>query len=192
MPLPDTVSATLLMRLRHDAEAVARDLARPMPRRPSASARFGARFHAWVEGQAGQPALLDPTEIPGRGHSDIDDDAELADLVERFRRGPYAERVPEAVEAPFHLVLGGQVVAGRIDAVYRGADGSYEVVDWKTNRSHDADPTQLALYRLAWAELTGVPVEQVRAVFYYVRTGDLVEPADLPGRAGLEAALLSG
>ena len=86
--LPDTVSATTLMRLRHDPEAVARDLARPMPRRPSASARFGARFHAWVEGQVGQPALLDPTEIPGRGHSDIDDDAELADLVERFRPRP--------------------------------------------------------------------------------------------------------
>ncbi len=184
--LPGTVSATLLMRLRDDADGLARDLARPMPRRPSATARFGSRFHAWVEGHVGQPALLDPTDIPGRAEDDIDDDAELAELTELFRTGRYGERVPEVVEAPFHLVLRGQVVVGRIDAVYRDADGAYEVVDWKTGRRQDADPTQLALYRLAWAELAGVPAEQVRAVFYYVRTGDVVAPPDLPDRAALE------
>ncbi len=189
VPLPGTVSATLLMRLRDDADALARDLARPMPRPPSGAARFGSRFHAWVEGHVGQPALLDPTEIPGRAEDDIDDDAELAELVERFRAGRYGERVPTAVETPFHLVLRGQVVVGRIDAVYRSADGTYEVVDWKTNRRQDAEPTQLALYRLAWAELTGVPLEQVRAVFYYVRTDTVVEPPDLPDRPALESLL---
>jgi len=190
--LPATVSATMLSRLRNDRESVARDLVRPMPRRPSAAARFGVRFHAWVEGQAGQPALLDPSEIPGRGESDIDDDTELADIVERFRRGPYGDRMPHAVEAPFHLVLAGQVVSGRIDAVYRQPDGSYEVVDWKTGRGEAADPLQLAVYRLAWSELTDVPLERVRAVFCYVRTGEVVEPPDLPGRADLEAVLVPG
>ena len=48
---------------------------------------------------------------------------------------------------------------------------------------------QLALYRLAWAELRGVPVERVRAAFYYVRTGELVEPEGLPGRAEIEKLL---
>ncbi len=42
---------------------------------------------------------------------------------------------------------------------------------------------------LAWAELRGVPLDQVRAVFHYVRTGTTVEPADLPDRAALEALL---
>jgi DNA helicase-2/ATP-dependent DNA helicase PcrA len=190
--LPATVSATLLTRLRDDPGAVARDLVRPMPRRPSAAARFGVRFHAWVERQAGQPALLDPNEIPGRGESDIDDDAELADLVERFRRGPYGDRVPHAVEAPFHLVLAGHVVAGRIDAVYREPDGSYQVVDWKTGQGEAADPLQLAVYRLAWSELAGISLEQVRAVFCSVRTGRVVEPPDLPGREELEAVLITG
>jgi DNA helicase-2/ATP-dependent DNA helicase PcrA len=63
------------------------------------------------------------------------------------------------------------------------------VVDWKTNRTENADPLQLAIYRLAWAELTGVPVERVAAAFYYVRTDHLVEHPDLPGRAELEALL---
>ena len=30
-------------------------------------------------------------------------------------------------------------------------------------------------------------LDQVRAAFFYVRTGVLVEPDELPGRAGLEA-----
>jgi DNA helicase-2/ATP-dependent DNA helicase PcrA len=96
------------------------------------------------------------------------------------------------VEAPFALLLGGQVVRGRIDAVYDdaavdGGDGGFLVVDWKTSRHEDADPLQLALYRLAWAELRGVPVDRVRAVFHYVRTGTTVEPPDLPDRQALEA-----
>ncbi len=68
-------------------------------------------------------------------------------------------------------------------------DGSYLLVDWKTNRSATADPLQLAIYRVAWAELLDVPLESVRAAFYYVRTGQLVEPDGLPDRADLERLL---
>jgi DNA helicase-2/ATP-dependent DNA helicase PcrA len=64
------------------------------------------------------------------------------------------------------------------------------VVDWKTSRHEAADPMQLAIYRLAWAELAGVPLERVGAAFYYVRTGDVVRPEHLPGRDQL-AGLLS-
>jgi DNA helicase-2/ATP-dependent DNA helicase PcrA len=63
-------------------------------------------------------------------------------------------------------------------------------VDWKTNRAATADPLQLALYRLAWAELHDVPLESVRAAFYYVRTGEVVEPDELPDRQALEALVL--
>jgi DNA helicase-2/ATP-dependent DNA helicase PcrA len=96
--------------------------------------------------------------------------------------------VPHQVEAPFALVLAGQVVRGRIDAVYSDGEG-FLVVDWKTNRSATADPLQLAIYRLAWAELHDVPLDRVRAAFYYVRTGEVVEPADLADRQALEALL---
>ena len=59
-------------------------------------------------------------------------------------------------------------------------------------RRQDADPLQLALYRLAWSELRGVPLDQVRAAFHYVRTGATVEPANLPDRAALESAIRLG
>jgi DNA helicase-2/ATP-dependent DNA helicase PcrA len=185
VPLPSSLSATSLARLRDDPEAFARDLARPMPRPPSSAARFGTRFHAWVEARFGQQLLLDPDELPGRGDADIDDDADLQELIKLFEDGAFSERVPHAIEPSFALVLAGQVVRGRIDAVYAEADG-FLLVDWKTNRAATADPLQLAIYRLAWAELHDVPLERVRAAFYYVRSGRLTEPPDLPDRAGLE------
>jgi DNA helicase II / ATP-dependent DNA helicase PcrA len=193
VPLPASLSATALGRLRDDPEAFARELARPMPRPPSSAARFGTRFHAWVEARFGQQDLFDYGDLPGRADAGIDDDSDLKELVATFEAGPFATRTPHQVEAPFALVLGGQVVRGRIDAVYTDPlpeEGEgYLVVDWKTNRSATADPLQLALYRLAWAELHGLPLERVRAAFYYVRTGEVVEPADLPDRQALEALL---
>jgi DNA helicase-2/ATP-dependent DNA helicase PcrA len=186
---PQSLSATALGRLRDDPEAFARELARPMPRQPSSAARFGTRFHAWVEARFGQQDLFDPDELPGRGDADIVDDADLAEVIKAFEEGPFAERPPYRVEAPFALVLAGQVVRGRIDAVYTEPDGSFLVVDWKTSARQDADPLQLALYRLAWADLNGVPLERVRAAFCYVRTGDVVEHDGLPDRAGIEALL---
>ncbi len=192
--LPSSLSATALTRLRDDPDGFAADLARPMPRRPASAARFGTRFHAWVEARFGQLSLLDTDELFGRGDADVADEAELAELVELFEKGEFADRVPLAVEPSFAIVLAGQVVRGRIDAVYADGDG-FLVVDWKTNRARTADPLQLAVYRLAWAELHGVPLEQVRAGFYYVREGGatgLVEPTDLPDRAALEALLAQG
>ncbi|HET6938607.1 MAG TPA: ATP-dependent DNA helicase [Nocardioides sp.] len=187
VPLPASLSATAMLRLRSEPEEFARDLARPMPRPPSRAARFGTVFHAWVEARFGQQPLLDPDELPGRYDTGIDDDADLDAVIKAFEQGPFADRVPRAVEASFALVLAGQVVRGRIDAVYDEPGGGFLLVDWKTNRQEDADPLQLALYRLAWAELRDVPLERVRAVFHYVRTGTTVEPADLPDRRALEA-----
>jgi DNA helicase-2/ATP-dependent DNA helicase PcrA len=187
VPLPSSLSATALARLRDQPAEFARDLARPMPRRPSAAARFGTRFHAWVEARFGQQVLIDPDELPGRGDSEIDDDSDLRELIKLFEEGDFADRVPVAVEPPFALVLAGQVVRGRIDAVYGDDEGGFLLVDWKTNRAQTADPLQLAIYRVAWAELHDVPLERVRAGFYYVRTGQLVEAERLPGRAELEA-----
>ena len=200
VPLPTSLSATALAALRDDPSGFAERLARPVPRPPAPAARSGTRFHAWVEAhfdQHRQDLLVDPDELEGRADSALDelqDAADLDGLVERFRAGPFAQRRPVAVEPAFALVLGGQVVRGRIDAVFEdsgeGSDGGFLVVDWKTNRARTADPLQLAVYRLAWAELTGTPVERVRAGFYYVRDGELEVHEELPGRDELERSVL--
>ena len=187
--LPSSLSATSVLTLAKEPSDLARQLARPMPRQPSPAARFGTRFHAWVEAHYGQQVLLDPTDLPGRGDVDLASDAELDEVIELFRTGPYGDLTPHAIEAPFSIVLAGQQVIGRIDAVFQGGD-RFEVVDWKTNRTESADPLQLAIYRLAWAELQGVDPADVDAAFYYVRLGTVQRfGADLPDRDVLESML---
>ncbi|MEW2084104.1 ATP-dependent DNA helicase [Streptomyces sp. NPDC005283] len=218
VPVPPSLSASQLLRLAADPDGFAQELARPMPRRPQPSARRGTRFHAWVESRFEELPLpmLGPDELPGGDADDpeIADERDLAALKEAFERTPYAHRTPYRVEAPFQLTLAGRVVRGRIDAVYRtdpgDADGNgngnrdrvdgvprtdgvphmYEIVDWKTSRTRTADPLQLAVYRLAWAEQHGLPLEAVGAAFVYVRSGEIVRPDALPGRAELEGILL--
>ncbi|MEU9120497.1 ATP-dependent DNA helicase [Streptomyces sp. NPDC048506] len=197
VPLPAALSATDLLRLAADPDGFARELARPMPRPPQPGARRGTRFHAWVESRFEELTLpvLGPDELPGADgeESGITDEGDLAALKEAFARTPYAHRTPFRVEAPFQLTLAGRVIRGRIDAVYKehGPDGDrFEIVDWKTGRAHTADPLQLAIYRLAWAERYGLPPSAVDAVFLHVRSGEVVRPARLPGRAGLERILL--
>jgi DNA helicase-2/ATP-dependent DNA helicase PcrA len=186
--LPPTLSASQLLRLQADPEGFARELARPLPRRPVLAARRGTRFHAWVETLFAQRPLLDPDELPGAEDDGIADDADLVTLQDAFLATPYAALRPHSVEAPFALPLAGRVIRGRIDAVYDLGGGRWEVVDWKTG-NEAADPLQLAVYRLAWARLQRVPVEAVDAAFLYVRTGEVVRHDDLPGEAELTALL---
>ncbi|MEU8460263.1 UvrD-helicase domain-containing protein [Streptomyces sp. NPDC029003] len=193
--LPSALSASQLLRLAADEQGFVRDLARPMPKPPQPAARQGTRFHAWVESRFDElplpllDGLLDPaTELPG-SDQEVADEADLASLKAAFERSEYAERTPYRMEAPVQITLAGRVIRGRIDAVYRHSDGSYEVVDWKTGRTTQADPLQLAVYRLAWAEATATPLERVSAAFLHVRSGRVIRPRDLPGRARLERIL---
>ncbi|MFI1178417.1 UvrD-helicase domain-containing protein [Streptomyces sp. NPDC020799] len=198
--LPGALSASQLVRLAADPDGFAHELARPMPRPPQPAARRGTRFHAWIESRFEELPLpmLGPDELPGATEDgaeapEIADERDLAALKEAFERTPYAHRTPYRVEAPVQLTLSGRVIRGRIDAVYRerGPEGdTYEIVDWKTSRAHDADPLQLAIYRVAWAEQHGLPLSAVTAAFVYVRDGETVRPEGLPDRAGLEELLL--
>ena len=176
VPMPTSLSASALMAARRDPDGFATRLVRPMPRPVSQAATLGTRFHEWVEQRFGVATLVDPDDWPETEVTTSDQ--ALARLVAAFESGPYADRVPVAVEAPFVLVLGSTQVRGRIDAVY-GLDGSdgfdYQVVDWKTS-SLPADPLQLAIYRLAWAQASGVAPERVDAVFLHVLTGEVERP----------------
>ena len=193
--LPQSLSASDVVRLAGDLEQFTRRLARPMPTAPAGAARRGTRFHAWVESHYGIRPLLDPDDLPGAADPEIDTDADLDAMQEAFLRSAYADRTPVAIEVDFTLVLNGRVVPGRIDAVFTSIANNgelvFEVVDWKTSRRHDSDPLQLAIYRIAYAELMNVPLENVTAAFVYVRDGAVVTFDDLPDRQQLEE-ILSG
>lgn len=186
------LSVTEIVRGVRDPQALRDDVRRPMPVQPSRRATLGTRFHAWVEERFRHQGSLDlefedETAIAvGPVHRAPPDEemlGELDRLCRAFEQGAFAERQPHALELPFALALGGRLVRGRIDAIYRqptGADTDYLVVDWKTHRGGTADPFQLALYRVAAAQAYGIPVERVAAGFYYVRADRLDVIADLP------------
>ena len=194
VPLPGRLTASQVVLLGEDPDELARRLARPVPLLPLRASRRGTRFHRWVEELWDERPLLGDDELPGAADGPALDDETLADLQRRFLASPYGTRRPHAIEAPFELVVGGRTIRGRIDAVYAGDDGTYDVVDFKTGevpRDFAAASLQLAVYRLAWAGIAGVDPARVTAGFLYVRTGLLKRPARLLDADGL-AALLSG
>lgn len=197
--LPGHISASTLVDLGEDAESVVQRLRRPVPREPGMSARKGTAFHAWVEEYFGTAGMLDLGEAPGSDNH-IDEAYGLDDMVATFKDSRWAHRSPAYVEVPVETRIGDVVVRGRIDAVFQDADGGWDLVDWKTGRRPSAaqlrtKSVQLAVYRLAWARLKGVPVEEVRAAFFYVADNHVVRPHDLASAAQLEgivAAALAG
>ncbi len=202
IPLPQAVSVSDIVAVADDPGRYAARLARPMPQPPAPAARRGTSFHAWIEQRSGGRALLGPDDLPGAGDesmtgtgSGADDD--LLALQDAFLDTSWASREPVAVEVPFELVLGGVLVRGRIDAVYRRSDGGFEVIDYKTGvrpsgKAGRAAAIQLACYRLAWSDIAGVDPDDVAAGFLYVREGEdgLYSPR-LPTRAELEALLMT-
>jgi DNA helicase II / ATP-dependent DNA helicase PcrA len=189
-----------LVTMAADPDGLAQQVRRPMPRRPAPLARRGTEFHRWLEQRFGPQPLIDPDDLLGAADADAeqDDDQDLAGLRERFEAGEWSGRWPCEVEVPFETLIGDRLVRGRIDAVFADAPGGgFDVVDWKTGRrpaspdEERAVAVQLAAYRLAWAALTGVPAEEVRAAFYYVRDDVTVRPADLLDEAGLAALIES-
>ena len=188
--LPSRLSVSALVTLARDPDELARQVRRPMPRPPARDARRGTEFHHWLEERFGQQRLIGDDDL----FADIDEetDTDLAELRARFEAGEWGGRWPREVEVPFDTLIGDRQVRGRIDAVFGDPDDGFDVVDWKTGQpprsaaEKQAVAVQLAAYRLAWAALGDIPLEKVRAAFYYVRYNRTVRPADLLDEDGLK------
>jgi ATP-dependent DNA helicase UvrD/PcrA len=196
VPLPSHLSVSELVALRRDPAELARRLRRPMPAAPAPLARRGTAFHAWLEERFGASRLIDLDELPGSGDAAAQPDTALAGLQAAFLASAWADRQPIDVEAPFETPLGPLTLRGRIDAIYSDGAGGYEVIDWKTGpvpgpADLAAAAVQLAAYRLGWARLAGVPVDQVSAGFHHVAAQVTLRPVDLLDEAGL-LALVTG
>ena len=195
--LPHRLGVSALVTMARDPAELAAQVRRPMPRPPSPRAQRGTAFHRWLQERFGQIRLIDPDELTGAIDADlVADDADLVELKARFTAGAWSQRWPADVEVRFETRVGDRLVRGRIDAIFADdPGGGFDVVDWKTGRPPQPGPeeravaVQLAAYRLAWAALAGVPVDQVRAAFYYVRHDQTVRPADLLDRVGLAALI---
>jgi DNA helicase-2/ATP-dependent DNA helicase PcrA len=199
VPLPARLSVSSLVTMAANPQQLAQQIRRPMPRPPAPQARRGTAFHRWLEERFGQQRLIDPSDLLGAADDPADDDdaVDLALLREKFEDGDWGDRWPAEVEVPFETRIAGRIIGGRIDAVFGEPGGGFDVVDWKTgeppgtDEDYRAAAVQLAAYRVAWSRLSGAPLGQVRAAFYYVRHDLTLRPADLLDQAGL-AALIEG
>jgi DNA helicase-2/ATP-dependent DNA helicase PcrA len=193
--LPSQLSVSGLVDLARDPEGAVQRLVHRLPTRPDPHALLGNAFHSWVQQFYGTEWLFELGDLPGAADADLGDTEELAALQAAFTRSLWAARTPVAVEVPFEMPIGDTVVRGRIDAVFAEPDGGATVVDWKTGeppRGPEAmrqAAVQLAVYRLAWAALSGCPQASVRTAFHYVRTGVTVVPDELPDPGELAGML---
>ncbi|MEV8630252.1 UvrD-helicase domain-containing protein [Streptosporangium sp. NPDC051023] len=196
--LPTHLTVSSLVTLASDPKALARQIRRPVPRKPAPLARRGTSFHSWLESRWGQQRLIDELDLPGSS-DDVDEaaDVQLDELRERFEESDWAGREPMDIEVPFETMIADRLVRGRMDAVFETPDGGYEVVDWKTGRppkgkkAEAATAVQLAAYRLAWSHLAAVPLGRVSAAFHYVRLNKTIRPVNLLDERGLIALIES-
>ncbi|MGK2880926.1 MAG: ATP-dependent helicase [Mycobacterium sp.] len=182
--LPKQLSVSSLVELSRDPDSARQRLARRLPARPDPNTLLGTAFHDWVQRFYGADRLFDLDDLPGTG-GDVQP-AGLERLQDAFNASQWATRIPVDVEVPFEMAVGDTVLRGRIDAVFADQDGGVTVVDWKTGeppadeQARRHAEVQLAVYRLAWAALSGLTESAVRVAFHYVRSNRTVIPADVP------------
>ena len=195
---PAHISVSGIVDIDRDREAYALARRRPIPREPSVASRRGTTFHLWVENYFGTNSLFDLDDLPGADDDYLDHDATLEKLKSNFLSSPWAQLQPLALESDIDIVVCGVAIRARIDAVFPDPDrpGAVVVVDWKTGRAplesaeRASRELQLALYRIAWSEATGTPLEDIDAAFYYVASSETVRPQALASRTEIEKILL--
>ncbi|AXH98210.1 ATP-dependent helicase [Ornithinimicrobium avium] len=190
--IPEHLSTSAVVDLAGDPAGFRARLRRPLPTPPAAHARLGTAFHAWVEQHYAAAALVDLDELVA-GHPEDHPEEELEVLQRHFLASPWADRVPLEVEVAVETTLAGRSVRGRLDAVFEDLDGGVTIVDWKTGRpgteqQRSQRALQLAVYRLAYARLTGREPALVRAAFFFAATGETVRP-NMPDERELEELL---
>lgn len=188
IPRPLRMSPSAIITMKKDPQAFARSVRRPMPRARDEYSSRGTAFHLWVEKHLRGYTIFDEEDFDLL--QPIEEDRTLAELKASWLKSEWADRNVYDVEVPFETVISGTLVRGRIDAIYKTEQG-FEVVDWKTGSTvlDDDAAIQLAIYRLAWAKLSGTPVEKITAAFHYVPTGQVDRRNNLASESELIALL---
>jgi DNA helicase-2/ATP-dependent DNA helicase PcrA len=180
-----------LLYLANDPQELALRLRRPMPNHVDKYARKGTEFHLWLENHFKHPALITMDELFNQNSTDTgDESAPLEKLQTAWLASDWAKKEPIDVEVGFETMIETTLIRGRIDAVYQLGDDHYEVVDWKTGKIKSGDDLQsasiqLAMYRLAYAKLKNVAIENISAAFHYVIDNQTIRPADILDEQGL-------
>ncbi|WP_407398908.1 UvrD-helicase domain-containing protein [Treponema sp.] len=85
-----------------------------------------------------------------------------------------------------------KIIKGTIDLVFENEDGTYTVVDYKTNQDFKPEIyyTQLACYRKAVSQMMGVDEEKVSGKLYYLRLNKEIDITEATKTIDLASAIL--
>jgi len=171
-----------------------------IPKAPTINQRFGILIHNVLQRYhdpksaphgGGLEELMGLLESGWRrtGFGESNDELQFRDravtAMERYWKSESAsDSTPVWLERQFEFRIGPHYLRGRVDRVDRSADGSYEVIDYKTGMRVDSGrhggDIQLALYRLGAREAWDTEIEA--GSYYYVLEGEKVpvkaEPDD--------------
>jgi len=152
-------------------------LARPLPQRPSSAARVGVEIHRWIEERArGLTGLADEEGLDAVGSRvDAGRLAQLKAVWEEQYSWRALARLPGGepmAELRFVLKVGGHLVRGRMDAVYRNPGGCLEIVDFKTgSQAEQPDLDQLIVYAAALRKLGIALGDNLTLTYAYLSSG---------------------
>lgn len=70
-----------------------------------------------------------------------------------------------------------KIVKGTIDLVFQNADGTFTIVDYKTNQTIEPEiyRTQLGFYRNAVSQMVGIAPNSIKCCLYYLRLGKSIQ-----------------
>lgn len=156
---------------------------------PKPALSFGSSLHAALEWfydvKTTHPpeldALLDKLKETwvSEGYADAAEEGRYLEeglklLTDYYYKNVGSFRVPVSLEEYFEVDLGGFVLTGKIDRVDRDPGGTYEIIDYKTNRNLPprerlAANLQLPIYQYAALQKWGISAGKL--TLYYLRPG---------------------
>ena len=157
---------------------------------------FGTIAHAYMEAVVtGEPASYSNRDIVG-----LENNAKsLATIIaicqemqQKLRESELGKAAIKAgwhkAEYPFRSRVGDKIIKGIIDLIFQDEDGTYTIVDYKTNQSivPELYYNQLACYRQAVAAMFGVPNTEIKCMLYYLRFGKAVDITEECSKVDLE------
>ncbi|MBO4386541.1 MAG: UvrD-helicase domain-containing protein [Treponema sp.] len=143
---------------------------------------FGTIAHAYMEASVSGQEV----SYPQRAIAGLEGSKEKIQVIEKickkmadtFKESPVGKAACSSewkkTEFPFKSLAGQKIVKGTIDLIFKEQDGSYTIVDYKTNQSIEPELyySQLACYRQAASRILGVEEDSVRCILYYLRFGE--------------------
>ncbi|MCQ2240713.1 UvrD-helicase domain-containing protein [Treponema sp.] len=168
-------------------------------------ANFGTIAHAYLESRiTGHEPVISNRDILGLENKEkaIEEIKEICTLMaERFQNSDLGKK---AFSSKWHKAeynfrsritlkdKSSKIIKGSIDLVFENGDGTYTIVDYKTNQELKPEIyyDQLACYRQAVSQMLNVTPDKVRTSLYYLRFDKEVDVTEETAKVDLASAIL--